>query len=115
MKENKTKRKKRGYIKTYVSGFIRAFVIAVLLLMQFGLVFLLSYYLSSAVYVYFAMEFVGVFAVVGLVNQKTNASFKIGWLVIITLVPIAGLIMYFLWGANRSDRINKRNMSYISY
>ena len=115
MKENKTKRKKRGYIKTYVSGFIRAFVIAVLLLMQFGLVFLLSYYLSSAVYIYFAMEFVGVFAVVGLVNQKTNASFKIGWLVIITLVPIAGLIMYFLWGANRSDRINKRNMSYISY
>ena len=77
MKDNKTKRKKRGYIKTYVSGFIRAFVIAVLLLMQFGLVFLLSYYLSSAVYVYFAMEFVGVFAVVGLVNQKTNASFKI--------------------------------------
>ena len=115
MKENKTKRKKRGYIKTYVSGFIRAFVIALLLLLQFGLVFLLSYYLSSAVYIYFAMEFIGVFAVVGLVNQKTNASFKIGWLVIITLVPIAGLIMYFLWGANRSDRINKRNMSYISY
>ena len=115
MKENKTKRKKKGYIKTYVSGFIRAFVIALLLLLQFTLVFLLSYYLSSAVYIYFAMEFVGVFAVVGLVNQKTNASFKIGWLVIITLVPIAGLIMYFLWGANRSDRINRRNMSYISY
>ena len=61
------------------------------------------------------MEFFGVFAVVGLVNQRTNASFKIGWLVIITLVPIAGFIMYFLWGANRSARINKRNMSYISY
>ena len=115
MKENKPKRKKKGYVKTYVSGFIRAFVIALLLLLQFSLVFLLSYYLSSAVYIYLAMEFFGVFAVVGLVNQKTNASFKIGWLVIITLVPIAGLIMYFLWGANRSERINKRNMSYISY
>ena len=114
MNDNKIKRKK-GYVKTYVSGFIRAFVIALLLLLQFGLVFLLSYYLSSAVYIYFAMEVIGVFAVVGLVNQKTNASFKIGWLVIITLVPIAGLIMYFLWGANRSDRINRRNMSYISY
>ncbi len=115
MKENKTKRLKKGYVKTYVSGFIRAFVIALLLLMQFGVVFLLSYYLSSAVYIYFAMEVFGVFAVVGLVNQRTNASFKIGWLVIITLVPIAGLIMYFLWGANRSARINKRNMSYVRY
>ena len=113
MKENKTKHK-RGYVKTYISGFIRAFVIALLLLLQFGIIFLLSYYLYSALYIYFAIEVVGVFAVVGLVNQRTNASFKIGWLVVITLVPLAGLIMYILWGANRSDRINKRNMSYIT-
>ena len=117
MRKNKPRQKNKikGYVKTYVSGFIRAFVIALLLLAQFALVFLLSYYLSSAVYIYFAIEFVGVFLVVGLVNQRTNASFKIGWLVIITLVPIAGFIMYFLWGANRSARINKRNMSYIKY
>ena len=114
MKENKPKHK-RGYVKTYISGFIRAFVIALLLLLQFGIIFLLSYYLYSALYIYFAIEVVGVFAVVGLVNQRTNASFKIGWLVVITLVPLAGLIMYILWGANRSDRINKRNMSYITY
>jgi len=114
MKENKHKHK-RGYVKTYISGFIRAFVIALLLLLQFGIIFLLSYYLFSAVFIYFAIEVVGVFVVVGLVNQRTNASFKIGWLVVITLVPIAGLIMYILWGANRSDRINKRNMYYISY
>ena len=114
MKENKTKHK-RGYVKTYISGFIRAFVIALLLLLQFGIIFLLSYYLYSAVFIYFAIEVVGVFVVVGLVNQRTNASFKIGWLVVITLVPLAGLIMYILWGANRSDRINKRNMTYVSY
>ena len=113
MKENKHKHK-RGYVKTYISGFIRAFVIALLLLLQFGIIFLLSYYLFSAVFIYFAIEVVGVFVVVGLVNQRTNASFKIGWLVVITLVPIAGLIMYILWGANRSDRINKRNMYYVS-
>ena len=115
MKENKVKRQKKGYVKTYISGFIRAFVIALLLLLQFGLIFLLSYYLYSAVIIYFAIEVIGVFVVVGLVNQRTNASFKIGWLVVITLVPLAGLIMYILWGANRSDRINKRNMSYITY
>ena len=117
MRKNRPRKKNRikGYVKTYISGFIRAFVIALLLLAQFGLVFLLSYYLASAVYIYFAMEFFGVFAVIGLVNQRTNASFKIGWLVIITLVPIAGFIMYFLWGANRSARINKRNMTYIKY
>ena len=114
MKENKTKHK-RGYVKTYISGFIRAFVIALLLLLQFGIIFLMSYYLYSAVFIYFAIEVVGVFVVVGLVNQRTNASFKIGWLVVITLVPLAGLIMYILWGANRSDRINKRNMTYVSY
>lgn len=114
MKENKPKHK-RGYVKTYISGFIRAFVIALLLLLQFGIIFLLSYYLYSAVFIYFAIEVIGVFVVVGLVNQSTNASFKIGWLVVITLVPLAGLIMYILWGANRSDRINKRNMYYITY
>ena len=115
MKEKRAKRKKIGYVKTYGSGFIRAFVIALLLLVQFGLIFLLSFYLSSAVYVYFAIEFISVFAVVGLVNQRTSASFKIGWLVTITLVPIAGLIMYILWGANRSKKINRRNMSFVRY
>ncbi|MBO4780780.1 MAG: cardiolipin synthase [Lachnospiraceae bacterium] len=115
MKEKKLKPKKTGYVKTYISGFIRAFVIALLLLLQFGIIFLLSYYLYSALYIYFAIEVFGVFAVIGLVNQRTSASFKIGWLVVITLVPLAGLIMYFLWGANRSEKINKRNMSYIKY
>lgn len=115
MKENKHKLKRKGYIKTYVSGFIRAFVIALLLLMQFGIIFLLSYYLFFGVYVYFILEIVSVFVVVGLVNKRTNASFKIGWLVIITLVPLAGLVMYLQWGANRSNRIKRRNLSYIRY
>ncbi|MBR4344734.1 MAG: PLDc N-terminal domain-containing protein [Lachnospiraceae bacterium] len=115
MKENKSRHKRKGYIKTYVSGFIRAFVIALLLLFQFGIIFLLSYYLIFGVYIYFAVEIVSVFVVIGLVNKRTNASFKIGWLVTITLVPLAGLVMYLLWGANRSNRIKRRNLYYIRY
>jgi len=113
MKEKKLRYREKGYIKTYVSGFIRAFVIALLLLMQFAIVFLLSYYLSLGVYVYYGMVLVSVLVIIGLVNEKTNSSFKIGWLTMITLVPFAGLVMYLLWGANRSKKIKMKNLSFI--
>ncbi len=109
------KQQKTGFIKTYLSGAIRAAVIAVLLMLQFGIVFGLSYWIYTGFYVYIAITFISMFVIVGLVNKRTNSAFKIGWLVLITLIPLAGLMMYVLWGANRSNRIKKRNLSHIKY
>ena len=109
------KQQKVGFFKTYLSGAIRAAVIAFLLLFQFGIVFGLSYWIYTGFYVYYGILILSVFVIIGLVNKRTNSSFKIGWLVIITLIPVAGLMMYVLWGANRSNRIKKRNLRHIEY
>lgn len=109
------KRKKVGFIKTYLSGAIRAAVIALLLMIQFGMVFALSLYISAGVVIYYAIMAVSIFVLVGLVNKRTNASFKIGWLVLISITTFSGLIMYLMWGANRSNRIKKKNYSHIMY
>jgi len=109
------KRKKVGFIKTYLSGAIRAAVIALLLIVQFALVFMLALYISAGVFIYYAILAVSIFVLVGLVNKRTNSSFKIGWLILIAIIPFSGLIMYLMWGANRSNRIKRRNYEHIAY
>ena len=107
----------KGFFKTYLSGIIRAAVVALLVIAQFLLVFFLAFGIYSyGIFIYVIIEIVSIVAVIGLVNKRTSNSFKIGWMVIISLLPIAGLIMYLLWGRTRRTRdIRRRHMSYIRH
>lgn len=107
----------QGFIRKYMSGTIKGIVVGLLVLLQFAIVFFLAYKLSQyGLYVYYAIELVGVFTITNLINNRSNASFKIGWLFVIAAVPIGGLIMYLLWGRSRTrSRITKRHMTYIDY
>lgn len=107
----------KGFIKSYVSGFLRAALVALILLFQIAIIFVLSYILSSyGLLVYFVIEIIGVLVIIGLVNNRTNTSFKISWLLIIAIIPIGGLIMYILWGRERSTkRIRQKNLDRLRY
>ena len=103
--------KDEGFVKKYLSGFIRAWTVAAILLLQFAFVFVLAFFLSRyGLYVYLAVELVLIVIVCSLVNKRTDESFKIGWLIIISVIPIAGVLMYLIWGrASAFHKIRKRH------
>ena len=106
--------KDEGFVKKYLSGFIRAWTVAAILLLQFAFIFVLAFFLSRyGLYVYLAVELVLIVIVCSLVNKRTDESFKIGWLIIISVIPIAGLLMYLIWGrASAFRKIRKRHVGF---
>ena len=106
----------KGFIKTYLSGFIRAAAVAVLVLMQFALIFLMAFGLARyGLLLYIFVDIICIFAVTGIVNDRASNSFKLGWMVIIAVLPIAGLIMYLLWGRPEgTKKIRSRHLSYLN-
>ena len=105
----------KGFIKTYLSGMIRAAVVAVLVLLQFALVFFMAVRLARyGLLLYIFVDIICIIAVIRIVNDRASNSFKLGWMVIIAVLPIAGLIMYLLWGRPEgTKKIRLRHMSYI--
>lgn len=100
----------KGRVQNSLSGFIRACIVALLVLFQFiillGLPFLLRQY---STFFYIAMEFLGVLAILALTNDSRSMSYKFGWLCIIVLLPISGNIMFVLWGkVGKRNKLNQR-------
>lgn len=108
---------KSGFFKTYISGGLRAFVVLIMLLAQFSIIIFLSIKAASyGVIIYYLTMLITGLIVIGLVNKNEIPSFKIGWLVVITIIPFAGLFMYILWGSDRSTKkIRARNFRYIEH
>lgn len=98
--------KEEGVVKSYLSGFFRAALVAALVLVQFGIIIWLSMLLRSyTIYIYTIIEIASIIIIIGLVNDSRSSSYKISWICTILLLPLTGHIMYILWG--KSDSKNK--------
>ncbi len=95
----------KGRMQGSLSGFIRACILGLLVLLQFAIIIILPLLLreySMLLYVLFEVSaVVGMFA---LTNDSRNMSYKFSWLCVILVFPISGFIMFSLWG-----RVGKRN------
>lgn len=103
----------KGRIKSYLSGFLRACIVGLLVLLQFGIIFGLSIWLRSyTVYFYSIIEILSILIIIILVNENRSPSYKIAWICIILVLPMTGHIMYVLWGKSDSKRkIEKKVMA----
>lgn len=89
----------KGRVKNHLSGFIRAVLVGMLVLGQFGLIIYLSTVLTQyTLWFYIILEVFSFIVAVGLTNASKNSSFKIAWMSIALLLPVAGHVMYYLWG-----------------
>lgn len=106
----------KGYVKNYVSGAVKMLMAGLFVLFEFYLVVVLSLWLHGYVLaIYYLIDIVAVFIVIGLVNKNTNSSFKVTWLVIIATLPIVGLIMYALWGRDlRTRKLRDRHLNLLN-
>lgn len=107
----------KGTSKSYLSGFLRVALVGILVLIQFGLLFLLTYWLSeSTIYIYMIIEIFSIFITIGLVNDNRSPSYKISWICIVLILPLTGHIMYGLWGkADSKRKIEKQVLAKLNH
>ncbi len=99
-----------GRVESYTSGFIRACVLAALVILQFAIIIGVALFLGqfSALF-YFLMEGMGIIVVLILTNDNRSMAYKFGWVCIIMLLPIAGTIMFFMFGrVGKNNSLNRR-------
>jgi cardiolipin synthase len=83
-------------------GIIRCVIVAFAFLLQIALMILLAVYLYRySVMIYFVLEFISVVTVFALVNNAE--SYKMSWIIIILVMPVAGLVLYNQWGRKRTN------------
>lgn len=99
------KSKVKGRIQSHFSGFLRAFVVGMLVLLQFVIILILPFlFREYSVYLYVVLVVLSVGTILSLVNDERSMSYKISWIYIVLLLPISGHIMYALWGKATSKK-----------
>ena len=85
-----------------ISAALRLVLVALLLLLQITIVMALTQVLRQKAYIAYAvLEIVSVFCVARIYIRPGSSSYKPGWIILIMLVPVVGLILYFLWNGNQ--------------
>ncbi len=85
---------------------------ALLLGVQFSLLFAFLYTLSTKFFwIYLLSQIGGAVSIILIVNRRGNSGYKIAWIVFILLVPVFGIAVYFLWGSDRLSLPRYRRMT----
>ena len=98
-----------GRVESFRSGFIRACVVASLVILQFAIIIAIPFLLRQFSSLFFLiMESCGILAILLLTNDNRSMSYKFGWLSIVVVLPIAGIVMFFMFGrVGKSNSLNR--------
>ena len=88
-----------------ISAGLRLALVALLLLVQIALVVGLSVLLQQKMALAYTLLQVLALIVAGRVYTRPgSSSYKIGWILLILVVPAAGLILYWLWNGDHPQK-----------
>ncbi len=94
--------------------FSRYFLSAMMILFSVAIFFLLIFVAYSySIYVYLFMLFLSLLTQISIINKETDPEFKIPWMLIVVLIPIFGMLLYFLFYSRRLTRKEARLMKKI--
>ena len=109
MKSPIVKRPVKETTERRISATLRLALVLVLLLVNVAAVMLLSYFLQahSAIVLTLIIEAAAIGVAINIQSSSSSASYKLAWTLLVVAVPVAGLILYVLWGGNiQSKRLN---------
>ena len=95
-----------------IAAALRLALVALLLLAQIALTFLLSVVLRQHVAIaYTALELIALLVAIRIYNRPGGSTYKLGWILLVILVPVTGLILYLLWNGDRqSKQLSLKNL-----
>lgn len=87
----------------------RVTIISLLLLFQLGIVLFLAYQLwRIGIYIYIIFYVLSIIASLFILNRSFNPAYKISWIMLVLVIPIAGYIFYLLFGSLRMSKNRKK-------
>ena len=89
----------------------RFFMLTILLVSELALVVAFAVVVSISSYGYYFLLgawFLNIPAFIFIVNSKANTSYKLGWILVVAILPGAGLLFYILY-ANKRDTKRQRD------
>ncbi len=93
-----------------VAGMMRIIIVGLAVLAQLFLLALVVVRLKyNAVYIYFLLEILGLFAILFLIDKNRDSSYTMLWVVVILVLPVFGYLLYILWG--RAVTKGRRSLS----
>ena len=96
-------KKQREY--SYVKTFMRFLLIFLLFLVDLAIILVGSYVLNQyTVYLYALVELLSIIVMIPLIASDRNAAYKLYWLGVALVLPIAGHAMYLFWGRSVINR-----------
>jgi len=102
------KRQVKQTTERRISATVRIAFVFILLLLHIVSVILLTAYLQvHAALVFSILEAAAIAAAVNIQSTPASASYKLAWTLLVLAVPVAGMILYILWGGNiQSKRLD---------
>lgn len=92
----------------------RIVLISVAIILQFAvLIEVIARFNTYFVYFYWISIIASIVAVLWIINDRSNPSYKIAWIIPILLFPIFGGLFYFFFGGKRLSKKEKRKMRVI--
>lgn len=88
----------------------RVVLVALFIVVQVAVLCYAILYLRNFAYFYAACVVLSLLVVLYIINGKSNPSYKIAWIVPITLLPVFGGLFYLLFGGNKLSNRERRKM-----
>lgn len=84
-----------------ISASLRIALVLLLLVLNIASVVILTYFLQSHAFIIFALlELIAIGVAVNIQSSASPGSYKLAWTLLVVAVPVAGRVLYVLWGGN---------------
>ena len=94
--------------------FSRYFVSAIMILLSVAFVFTVIFVAYNySIYIYLFMMFLSFVTNINIINKETVPEFKLPWMMVVTVIPIFGMLLYFMFYSRRLTRKEARLMDKI--
>ena len=88
-----------------VAALLRILLAVVLLAVQIAVVLLLARVLHQRmIYVYVLLQIAAIVCAVRIYQRSGGSSYKAGWILLVLSLPVAGIILYYLWHGNHAAK-----------
>ena len=96
-----------------ISAFTSLMICALTVIAQIALTLTLTQLLAEkANFVYLFLELLGAIVAIRVYQRRGSPSYKLVWMCLLLALPVAGMILFLLWGGNhQAKRLNLRKVS----
>lgn len=95
--------------------FHRVTITAMAMIIQLALLFGIIWRFNNYFIQFYSINILlSLVIVVFILNDRTNAAYKIAWLIPVLLLPVFGSLLYLMFGSHRLSRLERENMQKMS-